>query len=559
MSPKLPSADDITRATPTATRHVSSYEVPQSAPVGDAMIGIGQQIVKEQEKLDDIRAEDALNQAKMRALELSKGDDGYGTKKGEEVVGQTIHKNYTDRFNKAMDDVESSLGNSNQVNKFRRRLQPLNRDYNASLLGHIAKETEDYADLTDASTLEIERSAAVSNFMNPSAVADAKGRSVYTINSTAERKGLKGKAKDAFKLTELTKFHSGVIDAMASEDVKAADKYFKKNLKEISGEEQTAIRAKLETRNVLVQSQEIADKIMDDDMDYDDAMKHVQKNYQGDVEKTAKQILKQRFHDKKVVRQDAVTDAGDWVRENKTLEGFPEERRRLLSINTINALNKQARLARMEKEPVHKSAAWADFNQLVADAYSKNPKAIDSLRNMNLYEEYRGTLDNTHFDKALGMQTAFRKADASGQDKAGIAAMRILSNKQATDEFINQLLDVKKSGPGKGGRSSKEKVQFGREFYQLAQTQFEQWYRDNEGQKMTPVQRDEILKDLASSKEVKKSFMGMFPYTSKYTIADVPNDQINEIAKELRKSGVEVTGDSIVNTYFLAKEKGLVD
>ena len=67
--PKLPTAEDFNRQTPSASRPMVSYQTGQveAATVGfsKTISDIGVMVEQEQKKLDDIRAEDALNKAKL--------------------------------------------------------------------------------------------------------------------------------------------------------------------------------------------------------------------------------------------------------------------------------------------------------------------------------------------------------------------------------------------------------------------------------------------------------------------------------------------------------------
>ena len=129
---KLPQAADLMQDVPAGSRPVIA---PSAAAVtaipraqeglGRAVQGLSQAMHQEQLKLDNVRAEDALNQAKLRAMELTIGDNGFSKVKGEHVLKRPIRKEYGERFSKAMEEIEKGLDNPNQVGLFRRRGQPV--------------------------------------------------------------------------------------------------------------------------------------------------------------------------------------------------------------------------------------------------------------------------------------------------------------------------------------------------------------------------------------------------------------------------------------------------
>ena len=96
--PKLPTAADFNRPTPSASRQIVGYQTGQvEAATVDFAKTMGDMVAQEQKKLDDIRVEDAINKAKMSALELSKGDNGFDSVKGEDVVTKPVRNDNTNR------------------------------------------------------------------------------------------------------------------------------------------------------------------------------------------------------------------------------------------------------------------------------------------------------------------------------------------------------------------------------------------------------------------------------------------------------------------------------
>jgi len=516
MTVKLPSADDFSRPTPTAARHVSSYAVSPSGgtEMGKAMSEFGKMVLQETERLDDIKAEDAVNKAKLRAMNLANGEDGYSTKKGEDVVNQTTHKNYTDRFKKAMDQVESSLGNPNQINKFRRRIAPLNQSYQSSLVGHIAKETADYADLTDASSLKIEASNAAANALNPQAVADARERSLYTINSTIKRKGMDGNTKEAklnreaFKLTELTKFHTGVINSMLVNNPEIAKEYFKNNSKEIDGNKHDDIRRLLDDGTVLGIAQKVADEVMSENLDIGKSLILGRKKAKTPKEREAidAQIHKQHT-EKKLVVNDYIKEAKVHLQSNPSLSSFPQEKRDAMGVDNILLLEK---LARENSDPVTNESDLHAFNIKLRKALRGDKASIDFITYVDMEDMYSEVLSRSDFRKAAAAQNAFLVNDAKAKATAAKNNEEVLGNKAASD-----------------------------------------------GALMPSSTRDEILRELSKKSVVPDA--GFMMFDKELDIEDIDSVYLKEITAELRKYRKAVTADNILEEYAARFRAGIYD
>lgn len=555
---KLPTRDDLPQALPSVTRQISTPSVSrvgaEISRLGGAMGGVAQVVAKEQDQMDDIRVEDAINKAKMSALELSKGDNGFVHVRGDNVVGKPVREDYSKRYKKSMDDIEKGLSPS-QVPKFRRRQQPLNINFQGSLISHIGNEAKAYQEQTDAATIDIETQSAAANYNSPSLLKESKDRILYTINSKAEREGLSGKEKKQIKNDELTKFHKNVIAATIETDPSKASEYYEANKKEINGVDQVGIENALRTGSVKAESQSTADSIMEKDLSLTDALKDARKTKNADVREATVDLVKERYTEKKSAETAAINEAGLYVAENHSLENLDPEIMKLLPADKITSLQKSGRTLRQGVQPIQNHRKWAEFNSLVGKASAGDKASIQELYSKDIFNDLYMDLDNSHYDQALSMQRAFVTNDAKEKNKAGNTAGQVLTNRAATDRFINQILDIKKSS-GKGGRG-KEDERFADEFYQLSQTAIDQWSVDNPKKKIPANERDAILSGLAESVMVED---GGFMYFDKdFNVSDIPPEHINEIAAELRKEGYQLTGQNIINEYLARKEQGLIE
>jgi hypothetical protein len=559
MATKLPTREDLAQATPSATRQISTYQTGQVARAmtgfGETMGNVVQMIDKEQDRMDDIRAEDALNKAKLKALELSDGENGYTKMKGSDVVGNDVRGDYTKRFDKAMDSIASTLTNPRQIERFRRRTGGLNVSYQGSLLNHIGSETKSYQDSTDIATVEIETQQAAAEWTNPQSVLDSKARIMYTLNSKAERDGLSAEAKKSLVNDTMTELHTGVIGAMIESDIEKAKEYYKSNKKEINGTDRVTLEDALNKGSVKAESQMKSDEIMGKDLSINESLKEARKIKDAETREATVSLVKERHNEKKLVQAEAVTEVGKYVAQNKTMDGISPEIMDALPADKVVSMQNTARELREGIEPIQDHKVWAEYNNLVGRASAGDKAAINELYSKDVFNDLYMKLDNSHFDQALTMQRAFVTNDAKAKQKAGSTAGQVLTNKASADNYINQILGVKKTA-GKGGRSE-QGVRFADEFYQLAQTAIDQWSIDNPNKKIPPAERDAIFRNLSQTLTVEDA--GFMWFDKDYTVADIPPKHINTIAADLKAGGYQLTGQNLINEYLARKEQGLID
>ena len=526
--------------------------------LGGATQSLSQSLYQEQLKLDNLRAEDALNKAKTKAMELSIGENGYSNFKGEQVIKRPLQKEYGEKLNMVMEDIEKDLDNPNQINLFRRRNQPVRQTYQANLTRHVKSQIDEYQDKTDVATIDIETKAGAANWADPGAIAGSRERILFTVNSAADRHGLSDKpgensAREKFINDQLTEFHAGILDAMMVNDIGLARKYYAGAKKEINGDARTVIENKLQQSSTKADAQALTDKVVAMGLSDKDALAYVRQNAKNaDVRSASVDLVKERFIERDYQERQAVEQAERYVGEHKTLDGLPDEIESLLTAANKTALQNHARNLRQGIEPNQSWKQWTEFVGLMERAIAGDEAAKSKAKALDPIKDLRPHLDNAHYDKALSMVADYRLGKFSAvSDKSGKA----LSDKAAIDDYLNRLFNVKKT-TGKGGRSKKD-MKFATSFYTLAQTQFDLWYDENPGQKMPGSVRNDILIDMTQSLTIEGG--GVFWGDKEYTVDDIPPKYLNVIADDLRGANIPVNGPNMIKAYLAAKEKGILD
>jgi len=208
--------------------------------MGRAMSDVGRTLKqvadREALRLDEARAEAAINKAKETAIDYTEGDEGYRHRKGQDVIDNPIGQEYSDRYSEALKGIESELGNQRQREIFSKRAAPIGQAYQASLKKHINSEVDEYHTKTALATIDLEKKSAQKNWNNPAAIAESKSRIEYTIAMQGERNGWSDKIINSAKQDAVSELHASIIDMALIENPDYAMSYYKANKKDITGD-----------------------------------------------------------------------------------------------------------------------------------------------------------------------------------------------------------------------------------------------------------------------------------------------------------------------------------
>ena len=149
--PRLPTVMDMgQRPEPQPARGVAGYSVPDGGgeALGTSIASVGEMITKfaevEQEKIDSTRTEDAWNQYKNAALDLTAGEKGVLRMKGSDAVNSNMLQTVTDRLGQTRKQLAESLGNDAQRKRFFERANVTDYSVKHQVLGHLAAEHKEY-------------------------------------------------------------------------------------------------------------------------------------------------------------------------------------------------------------------------------------------------------------------------------------------------------------------------------------------------------------------------------------------------------------------------------
>jgi hypothetical protein len=106
---------------------------------------IQQQIKIEQEKNDTTRVEDAWNQYKNKALELTIGEKGLLNTKGADAVNGNILNQANATLTDTRKLIEQTLTNPEQIRRFQQRADVTDLQTKHQVLSHLVSQQQEYA------------------------------------------------------------------------------------------------------------------------------------------------------------------------------------------------------------------------------------------------------------------------------------------------------------------------------------------------------------------------------------------------------------------------------
>jgi len=554
--PKIPDEFSVSRArvqpltgVPTLQSRTGGETAVAQAKtnLGSAIAEIG---YREGVRIDDTRAEDAINKAKQAANDLAAGEKGFGQIKGEGITTGKVREDYSKLYDDNISEIEKGLSNARQRNLFRSRIAPVTGTFRSKLDSHIIEQTNKYQEDTAKATVVLESEEAARNWKSPDAVAASAARIDYTISGQAERNGWSPEVEKAAKQEALSNLHAGVISASVTNDPAYAKAYYDANKDDINSATRIRVERVLEEHNNRAEAQQGTDTIMLENLSQTEALKKARDQYKDNpkVRDDVVSRIKARYGEQDAMRKDMIDEAWLLIGKGTSTVDLPPELKDQIPGNTLVSMQAAERKLREGEQPVHNAQKWYEFNQKINKAIAGDKQAKQELVNMDIHKELFFDLDQTHFDQAIKAQQAFIKNDASALTKAKSAAGVVVTNKTAADLYLNKLFGEKKTS----GRSESDN-EFANQFYQLLQTEMEQWSIENDGKKVPATERDRILKELSQT-VVEEGTL----WDTTRDLSDIPTEELNTIAADLREAGLDVNGRSLIIEYLARKKAGVI-
>lgn len=228
-----PQAQEI--AAPVTQQNANVSSAAFGAPIAQGIGNAGQVFQQMADDADNLRVQEAYNQLRERQLDLEIGPkDGFSNIRGRDVMaprenGKSLSGDYLERFDTVGREIESSLANDRQRQKFRQRFADSAASFRSGLVKHETREIGEYAKTVTNATVALETETALKAWNDPSVVT----KSVTNIVDSLQAQGLReGMPADALKVAikdKVSQLHYGVIaSALENQNLGYASEYLKR-------------------------------------------------------------------------------------------------------------------------------------------------------------------------------------------------------------------------------------------------------------------------------------------------------------------------------------------
>lgn len=452
--PRSPDSFTVAPTTlPGARLTVPEYQDFGSAQMqrtGQAMTtagGVAQKAAMEAaDEVNKIRINDAMNKAVAARMRLTYDDaDGFMNVKGERAVSwskdKSLDQDYTERYQKEVDDIANSLGNEQQRKLFRLSVgQEINR-FTGTVKQHLATELGNYEKGVRASTIELAQNKGAKEWENPDSVSQSRRVIVNAIGSDAS---LSPEQKADQTIKALSPMHAAVVAAaLEKNNTSYAREYLKQFDTELTEDARLRLHKAVDIGDNRVKAQTFGDEMLDSGKTQVEALAEARKRFTGAERDAAESRIKDIYgvlataeqRDKKALGDRGWSQIMTTGRLNATTEAdladkAPEELRQIR--DWLDAKRRQA-----DGEDTEKAGLWA---KLKNDGSSDPDKFLD----VNL-DKYQPFLSKAGFQDLVNMQAGFRKefGKASGEARLWKQAYGLLESE------IKKYKDLKKGAkPG---------------------------------------------------------------------------------------------------------------
>ena len=227
--PAVPTYDNLRTSVtpePNATYSAPSGPGPQEIAgrqlqeTGQALSGAGQAAQRiamaMQDQVDQVRVNDAVNQARRAAQDLAYNPQtGYLNLKGDAALtrpdGRALPQEYGDKLGEHISTIAQSLGTERQRQQFMANAQALSTQFAGQVESHMLGEFRSHAISVQDGTIALASDDAKRNWNNPDVIAPALGAAKAAVVERGNMMGWSAAQIDAALLATTGKVHSDVI------------------------------------------------------------------------------------------------------------------------------------------------------------------------------------------------------------------------------------------------------------------------------------------------------------------------------------------------------------
>jgi len=255
--PRVPTYDSF-QATPNTLPSVAlrSPDMPdagaQAKEMGQALSNVGNTVgrvaIDLAQEANQLRVDDALNQAKEAAMRLTYDKDaGFSNVRGIDALkrdsGKPLADEYTENLQKQIGSIAGSLGNDAQRQAFAMRANDLTTGFRTTALRHEADQFREYALSVREGTVANRLNEIGLNYNNPAVVDEAVTSIKAAAYDQARLLGKSAEWAEAQTRKMTSNAHQVAISAaLEKNDVTYAESYLNKYAKDMEADDILRVR-----------------------------------------------------------------------------------------------------------------------------------------------------------------------------------------------------------------------------------------------------------------------------------------------------------------------------
>lgn len=234
--------------------------------LGRTIAGVGEEIAREQEKIDTVKVEDAWNRYKNAALDLTTGEGGVLTMKGADAVNGNLLNRAAGGLNAKRTEIVDSLSTDEQRKRFAARADLTDLQTKSQVLAHLETEHAAYEKTVFTGSEAAARAQVAAMPTDPGVFEGARATVMGQADAFLNSQGVRDpQARQAFK----DKLNDGLwttrIDTLLYTQPVMADALFRANKDQIKNPEQRLLlQAKTREASMAVSAAIEAGKVIDE-------------------------------------------------------------------------------------------------------------------------------------------------------------------------------------------------------------------------------------------------------------------------------------------------------
>lgn len=488
------------------------------------------------------KASNALSDWKNK--KLYDPNDGVLNRRGESALGAPEEVN--DEFSAVADEVAGGLSNDDQRQAFERLRSQEHQSLDLQVRRHTFEQVNEYRAGEMKGVITNATDEAIRSSSDPKLVNVALSKAVGAVRTAGKMMGQGDELiKDNVRAVT-SQIHTGVIgQLLADENDAGATAYFEATRDQIEADKLDGITKAIETGQIRGQSQKQSDEIIRAGGTLNQQLekaKTLDPKLRDEVTARLEHNAAIEERAKREADETALTQAYNLVDQAKSTDAIPPAQWASLDGSARASLIHYARL-KAAGEPVRTDDPT--YYALMQQA-GEDPSVFTKQNLLN----YRGKLDDGDFKQLTSLQLSIRNGNRSASEK-DLAGYRTKS--ELVDDSLTQYgIDPRAKPASAEGKAIANLRRLLDQRVEVVQS---------EGKKVTNVEVQQALDDILGTQVTTPgSWWNIFPGGKPFfdqkrravdlSIDDVPTEKRQKIEERLRRRGMPVTDQSVLDWYI---------